>query len=75
MKVPKMIDRVLDSESEVVSQPAELKKTAQKFGEVARERVGEMNELGEAYTVRQPARALGIAFGLGVLLGWMIKRR
>ena len=27
------------------------------------------------YIVNEPARALGIALGLGVLLGWLIKRR
>ncbi len=27
------------------------------------------------YIVREPARALGLALGVGVLLGWLIKRR
>jgi ElaB/YqjD/DUF883 family membrane-anchored ribosome-binding protein len=27
------------------------------------------------YIDKQPARALGIALGVGVLLGWVIKRR
>ena len=27
------------------------------------------------YIDKQPARALGIALGLGVLLGWLVKRR
>ena len=27
------------------------------------------------YIGKQPTRALGVAFGLGVLLGWLIKRR
>lgn len=27
------------------------------------------------YIDRQPARAVGLALGLGVLLGWLIKRR
>lgn len=70
-----MIDRVLDSASEMASQTQEFRETAQKYGEVARERIGEVSELVEAYTVRQPAQALGIAFGLGVFLGWVIKRR
>jgi len=70
-----MIDRVLDSPLETAGQSAELRETAQKYGEVARERLGDVSEWVKAYTVRQPARALGIALGLGVCLGWMIKRR
>jgi ElaB/YqjD/DUF883 family membrane-anchored ribosome-binding protein len=27
------------------------------------------------YIVKEPTRALGIAVGMGVLLGWLIKRR
>ena len=27
------------------------------------------------YTLREPAKALGIVAGIGVLLGWLIKRR
>ncbi len=29
----------------------------------------------KAYIGKEPARALGIAIGMGVLLGWLIKRR
>jgi len=70
-----MIDRLLDSASETASQPGALREVAQKYGEVARKRLGDVSEWVKAYTVRQPARALGIAMGLGVGLGWMIKRR
>ena len=27
------------------------------------------------YVVREPVKALGIALGIGVVLGWLIKRR
>jgi ElaB/YqjD/DUF883 family membrane-anchored ribosome-binding protein len=27
------------------------------------------------YIAREPARAIGLALGVGVLLGWLIKRR
>jgi ElaB/YqjD/DUF883 family membrane-anchored ribosome-binding protein len=27
------------------------------------------------YIVKEPAKALGLALGVGVLLGWLIKRR
>ncbi len=27
------------------------------------------------YIVKEPARAIGLALGVGVLLGWLIKRR
>jgi len=70
-----MIDRVLDRAAEMTSQPQELRETAQKYGQVALERIGEVSEWVKAYTVSQPARALGMALGLGVCLGWMIKRR
>ena len=27
------------------------------------------------YIVKEPARAIGLALGVGVLLGWLVKRR
>jgi ElaB/YqjD/DUF883 family membrane-anchored ribosome-binding protein len=74
-EVPKMIDRILDRASAIAVQTDELKERAQQYVEVTRGRVSELSEAVKAYTVREPARALGIALGLGVFLGWMIKRR
>jgi len=70
-----MIDRILDRASAIATRPEELKETASQYTDVARERLGEVSELLKAYTVREPVRALAAAFGLGVFLGWMIKRR
>lgn len=42
---------------------------------VARERLAVGSESLKAYVVKEPARALGIAMGVGILLGWVIKRR
>jgi hypothetical protein len=70
-----MIDRILDRASALATQPEELRETAREYTEIARVRMGEVSESVKAYAIREPARALGIAFGLGVFLGWMIKRR
>ena len=40
-----------------------------------RERMTEGSQSLKTYTIEQPARALIIALGLGVLIGWWIKRR
>lgn len=42
---------------------------------VLRERFSEGSESVKAYTIEKPAKALAIAFGVGVLIGWWIKRR
>ncbi len=41
----------------------------------ARESMSKGTRAISDYIGKQPARALGIALGLGVLLGWVIKRR
>ena len=70
-----MIDRILDRASAIAAPPDELKETAREYAEIARSRIGKVSESVKAYTVREPVRALGVAFGLGVFLGWMIRRR
>jgi hypothetical protein len=39
------------------------------------DRIDREGERLEQYTEREPARALGLALGAGLLLGWLIKRR
>lgn len=52
-----------------------LQDRALEFAATARESVsGGMGKVKE-YIGKQPVRALGVAFGIGVLLGWLIKRR
>ncbi len=41
----------------------------------AREKLSWGRSFVRDYTLREPAKALGIAAGIGVLLGWLIKRR
>ena len=41
----------------------------------ARETFTNSTRTVKEYISKQPARAIGIALGMGVLLGWLIKRR
>ncbi len=70
-----MIDRIQDLESGYGSQVEELKGRALEYMATARERLANGSEVVRSYAVKEPVRALGIALGVGVLLGWMIKRR
>jgi ElaB/YqjD/DUF883 family membrane-anchored ribosome-binding protein len=56
--------------------PAEqMKEKALDVTAIARERFEQGSRALREYTIQQPARALGLALGMGVLLGWLIKRR
>ncbi len=70
-----MIDRAEEMASGWGPEADELKEMALQYAAVARERLAEGTERVKEYVVQQPTRALGIALGLGVLVGWMIKRR
>jgi len=70
-----MIDRVQGLESSYGPQAEELKEKALEYAATAREQLVQGSEKVRGYVVQQPARALGIALGVGVLLGWLIKRR
>ena len=70
-----MIDRIQGQESSYEAQIEDLKERALEFTAAARERLAEGGEMVKSYVAKEPARALGIALGLGVLLGWLIKRR
>lgn len=64
-------------DARIESKPPEagLKDRALEVAASARESlVGGSGKVKE-YIGKQPTRALGIAFGIGVLLGWLIKRR
>ena len=41
----------------------------------AKESLGVGTKAIRDYIVKEPVRALGLALGVGVLLGWLIKRR
>jgi ElaB/YqjD/DUF883 family membrane-anchored ribosome-binding protein len=70
-----MIDRIQDVGASYGPQLEELKEQALVYAATARERLAEGREKVREYIVNEPARALGIALGVGVLLGWLIKRR
>jgi ElaB/YqjD/DUF883 family membrane-anchored ribosome-binding protein len=70
-----MIDRI---ENAVSNSPPEfdaLKEQALVYAATARERLAEGQAKLREFVVNQPERALGIAVGVGVLLGWLTKRR
>jgi ElaB/YqjD/DUF883 family membrane-anchored ribosome-binding protein len=70
-----MIDRIQNLEASLGPQAEEVKERALEYAAVARERLAEGGEMVKGYVVKEPVRALGIALGVGVLLGWLIKRR
>jgi len=70
-----MIDRIPNLEATLGPQAEEVKELALEYAAVARERLAEGSEMVKGYVVKEPVRALGIALGVGVLLGWLIKRR
>jgi ElaB/YqjD/DUF883 family membrane-anchored ribosome-binding protein len=72
---PTMIDRIRDVETEMNSVTDQVREKALDMAATARERAGAGAELVRQFTVQKPAQALGLALGMGVLLGWLIKRR
>jgi ElaB/YqjD/DUF883 family membrane-anchored ribosome-binding protein len=70
-----MIDRIQGFEGAIGPTAENWQETALDLVATARERLARGTDTVRAYTVQQPARALGIALGIGVLLGWLIKRR
>ena len=53
----------------------EVKERALELTATAREQFSGATRSLKDYIVKEPTRALGIALGMGVLLGWLIKRR
>ena len=70
-----MIDRLDPVPMNMADQAEEFKAEALEYAELARARFAEGNAFLKDYVAKEPARALGIALGVGVLLGWLIKRR
>jgi ElaB/YqjD/DUF883 family membrane-anchored ribosome-binding protein len=70
-----MIDRIQGLDSNFRPQADEIREMALEYAAAARERLAEGSERVREYVVKEPARALGIALGVGVLVGWLIKRR
>jgi len=70
-----MIDRIQEYQNTHEEQVEELKALALDYARLARARFAEGSEYVKDYVTKQPAQALGIALGVGVALGWLIKRR
>jgi ElaB/YqjD/DUF883 family membrane-anchored ribosome-binding protein len=52
-----------------------VQELALRFAAVAGGRIAEGKERIKEYVSREPMRALGLALGAGVIIGWLIKRR
>ncbi len=70
-----MFDRIAGLEGGGSPSVDQIKEKALEFATVAREQFSHGGESLRTFTLKQPARALGIALGMGVLVGWLIKRR
>jgi ElaB/YqjD/DUF883 family membrane-anchored ribosome-binding protein len=54
---------------------AGLKEQALEAAATVKESFDKGARIATEYIVKEPAKALGLALGVGVLLGWLIKRR
>lgn len=71
-----MFDRLKDMGGEDLgSKMGEARESALDMTATAREGLAKGQEFVREYTLREPAKALGFALGMGVFLGWLIKRR
>ncbi len=70
-----MIDRVKDLSAGQIPQADEIKERAKDFAATAKEQFFEGRDKLRHFITENPTQALGIAVGMGVLLGWLIKRR
>lgn len=70
-----MIDRIREPESPLTASATKAKERALEATATAREKLWIGSAWVRSYTQSQPARALGLALGMGVFLGWLIKRR
>ncbi len=71
-----MSDRMRELNAENLAPAVEhLRETALEAAATARERWAEGSTWVRNYTLREPAKALGVALGMGVFVGWLIKRR
>jgi len=69
-----MSDRIEGVRAEFTPQLDEIKAMARQDVAVARERLAEGRDMVSDFLVREPVKALGIALGVGVILGWLISR-
>jgi len=70
-----MINRLQDASAALGPEVDALKEKALDFAASAKEGLAIGSEAVKDFTIKQPAKALGIALGMGVALGWLLKRR
>jgi ElaB/YqjD/DUF883 family membrane-anchored ribosome-binding protein len=70
-----MVDRLRELEPGLGVRLDDVKEKALDLAATARERFSGGSHLLREYIVKEPTRSLGIAVGMGVILGWLIKRR
>jgi len=64
-----------DVEAQAASQAQELAGLALQCAAIAGARIAGAKEQVKNYTRKEPMRALGIALGVGLAIGWWLKRR
>jgi ElaB/YqjD/DUF883 family membrane-anchored ribosome-binding protein len=64
-----------DVEAQATNQAQELANVALQCAAIAGARIADAKERIKDYATREPMRALGIALGVGLAIGWWIKRR
>ncbi len=74
-KVEAMVDRVQASGVNPDAGAQAIKEKALDVAATVKERFAGGTKSLRDYIVNEPVRALGIALGMGVILGWLIKRR
>ncbi len=67
--------RVQGTKQEFTPQMDEIRAMARQDVAVVRERLADGTSIVTDYVAREPVKALGIALFVGVVLGWLIRRR
>ncbi len=70
-----LTDRPYPVDLSYADRAEDLQAQALEYAETARAQFSEGCERVKEYVHKEPARALGIALGVGVVVGWLIKRR
>jgi ElaB/YqjD/DUF883 family membrane-anchored ribosome-binding protein len=74
-KADQVVDRMQGIEAGHGAAVADLKEVVLEATATIREKLSDGNRILRESIVKHPTQALGIAVGMGVLLGWLIKRR
>jgi len=70
-----MVERTQGLDAGLASNVGDVKERALEFAATTRERLSGGGKFLRDYIDKEPTRALGIALAMGVILGWLIKRR